>query len=116
MASFVATHFRGALVLTADRLWRSESSLPIIEVRLLLPQCLGTGVKLNLPGVEMGACFHRLPCHLFGNRSGMRTVHVYDGLETLAESMDARYGAAQVRPKAESDEVLDLDQRRKKAT
>jgi len=30
--------------------------------------------------------------------------------------MDARYGAAQVRPKPESGEVLDLDEKRKKAT
>jgi integrase len=46
-----------------------------------------------------------------------RYSHLYDDdLEKLADSMDARYGAAQVRPKPESGDVLDLDQKRKKAT
>jgi integrase len=46
-----------------------------------------------------------------------RYSHLYDDdLEALADSMDARYGAAQVRPKPESGEVLDLDERRKRAT
>lgn len=46
-----------------------------------------------------------------------RYSHLYeDDLEELADSMDARYGAAQVRPKPESGEVLDLEQKRKKAT
>ena len=38
-----------------------------------------------------------------------RYSHLFDDdLETLADRTDARYGAAQVRPKAESDEVLEL--------
>jgi len=46
-----------------------------------------------------------------------RYSHLFDDdLETLADSMDARYGAAQVRPKPESGDLLDLDRRRKKAT
>jgi integrase len=46
-----------------------------------------------------------------------RYSHLFDDdLETLADSMDARYGAAQVRPKPESGDLLDLDKRRKNAT
>ncbi len=38
-----------------------------------------------------------------------RYTHLFDDdLEELADSMDARYGAAQVRPKRESDVVVDL--------
>jgi integrase len=46
-----------------------------------------------------------------------RYSHLFDDdLETLADSMDARYGAAQVRPKPESGDLLDLDKRRQQAT
>ena len=46
-----------------------------------------------------------------------RYSHLFDDdLETLADSMDARYGAAQVRPKPESGDVLGLKKRREKAT
>jgi integrase len=46
-----------------------------------------------------------------------RYSHLFDDdLETLADSMDARYGAAQVRPKPDSGDVLDLKRRREKAT
>ncbi|MCZ6506289.1 MAG: hypothetical protein O6834_10005, partial [Actinobacteria bacterium] len=46
-----------------------------------------------------------------------RYTHLFDDdLDELADSMDARYGAAQVRPKPESGEVLDLDEKRRKAT
>lgn len=46
-----------------------------------------------------------------------RYSHLYDDdLEALADTMDARYGAAQVRPKAELGEVTDLGERRKRAT
>jgi hypothetical protein len=46
-----------------------------------------------------------------------RYSHLFDDdLETLADRTDARYGAAQVRPKHDSGDILDLDQRRKKAT
>ena len=46
-----------------------------------------------------------------------RYSHLYDDdLEDLADSMDARYGAAQVRPKTESDEVFHMAKERKKAT
>ena len=44
-----------------------------------------------------------------------RYSHLYeDDLEELADSMDARYGAAQVRPKPEFGDVLGLDDKRKK--
>ena len=46
-----------------------------------------------------------------------RYSHLYeDDLEDLADSMDARYGAAQVRPKPESGDVVDLDRKRKRET
>lgn len=45
-----------------------------------------------------------------------RYAHLFeDDLETLADSMDARYGAAQVRPKRESGAFVDLGEGRKKA-
>jgi integrase len=44
-----------------------------------------------------------------------RYTHLFeDDLETLAESMDARYGAAQVRPKRPSEDVLDLPAKARK--
>ena len=44
-----------------------------------------------------------------------RYSHLYeDDLEELADSMDARYGAAQMRLKPESGDVLDLNERRKR--
>ena len=46
-----------------------------------------------------------------------RYSHLYeDDLEDLADSMDARYGAAQVRPKPESGDVVDLDRKRERGT
>jgi integrase len=46
-----------------------------------------------------------------------RYSHLYDDdLEDLADSMDARYGAAQVRPKPETGEVFHMEKERKKAT
>ena len=46
-----------------------------------------------------------------------RYTHLFeDDLDELADSMDARYGAAQVRPKPEFGEILDLDEKREKAT
>jgi len=56
---------------------------------------------------------------MLGHNSAQITLGRYshlfdDDLETLAERMDARYGAAQVRPKVESGDVLDLDEKRKK--
>lgn len=46
-----------------------------------------------------------------------RYSHLYDDdLEDLADSMDARYGAAQVRPKTEPGEVMHIEKKRKKAT
>jgi hypothetical protein len=46
-----------------------------------------------------------------------RYSHLYeDDLEDLADSMDARYGAAQVRPKPESGDIVDLSERRKRPT
>jgi hypothetical protein len=39
-----------------------------------------------------------------------------DDLEDLADSMDARYGAAQVRPNTESGEVFPMEKEQKKAT
>jgi hypothetical protein len=45
-----------------------------------------------------------------------RYAHLFeDDLETLADSMDARYGAAQVRPKRESGVFVDLGEERKRA-
>ena len=45
-----------------------------------------------------------------------RYSHLYeDDLEDLADSMDARYGAAQVRPKPGSRDIVDLDEKRNKA-
>jgi len=45
-----------------------------------------------------------------------RYSHLYeDDLEDLADSMDARYGAAQVRPKSESQDIVNLDEKRRKA-
>jgi integrase len=44
-----------------------------------------------------------------------RYTHLFeDDLESLAESMNARYGAAQVRPKSKSGDVLDLSERARK--
>jgi integrase len=44
-----------------------------------------------------------------------RYSHLYDDdLEDLADSMDARYGAAQVRPETKSGELVDLDKKREK--
>jgi integrase len=41
-----------------------------------------------------------------------RYTHLFeDDLENLAESMDARYGAAQVRPKRTSERVTDLSEK-----
>jgi integrase len=46
-----------------------------------------------------------------------RYTHLFDDdLEELADSMDARYGAAQVRPKHKSGEVVDLPIGAKKGT
>ena len=46
-----------------------------------------------------------------------RYTHLFDDdLEEVADSMDARYGAAQVRPKTISGEIVDLDQERQKGT
>jgi integrase len=46
-----------------------------------------------------------------------RYSHLYeDDLEELTDSMDARYGAAQVPPKPASGVVLDLDKKHKKGT
>ena len=45
-----------------------------------------------------------------------RYTHLFDDdLESLAESMDAHYGAAQVRPKRKSDDVVDLPSSTKSA-
>lgn len=38
-----------------------------------------------------------------------------DDLETLTDNMDARYGAAQVRAKADPGDVIDLNMKREKA-
>jgi len=59
--------------------------------------------------------------HMLGHASAQITLdrysHLYeDDLEDLADSMDARYGAAQVRPKPESRDIVDLNERRKKPT
>lgn len=43
-------------------------------------------------------------------------LHLFDeGPETAADQMDARSGAAQLRTKPESGDVLDLARRRKKS-
>ena len=57
---------------------------------------------------------------MLGHSSAQVTLDRYshlfdDDLETLADNMDARYGAAQVRPKPDSEGVVDLDKKRKKA-
>jgi hypothetical protein len=52
----------------------------------------------------VGSAFEATYSHLFD-----------DDLETLADNMDARYGAAQVRPKPDSEGVVDLDKKRKEA-
>jgi integrase len=44
-----------------------------------------------------------------------RCTHLFeDDLEGLAESMDARYGAAQVRPKCISERIVDLSEKVRK--
>ncbi len=44
-----------------------------------------------------------------------RHTHLFeDDLDSLAESMDARYGAAQVRPKRTLGDVLDLPEKARK--
>jgi len=44
-----------------------------------------------------------------------RYTHLFeDDLGSLAESMDARYGAAQVRPKHQSGDVVDLSEKARK--
>lgn len=58
---------------------------------------------------------------MLGHASAQITLDRYshlceDDLEDLADSMDARYGAAQVRPKPESGDVVDLDRKRKRET
>ena len=41
-----------------------------------------------------------------------RYTHLFDDdLESLGDSMDARYGAAQVRPKRQSSDVVDLSEK-----
>jgi site-specific recombinase XerD len=46
-----------------------------------------------------------------------RYSHLYDDdLEDLADAMDARYRAAQVRPKTESGEVIHMQKEAKKGT
>lgn len=46
-----------------------------------------------------------------------RYSHLYDDdLEDLADAMDARYRAAQVRPKTEPSEVIHMEKEAKKAT
>lgn len=41
--------------------------------------------------------------------------HLFDDdLETLADNMDARYGAAQESPKPDSGDVVDLEKKRTK--
>ncbi len=39
-----------------------------------------------------------------------------DDLEDLVDLMDTRYGAARARPKPDSADVLDLNEKRKQAT
>ncbi|HEX6221133.1 MAG TPA: tyrosine-type recombinase/integrase [Acidimicrobiia bacterium] len=58
---------------------------------------------------------------MLGHASAQVTLDRYshlndDDLEDLADSMDPRYGAAQVRPKPESDEVFHIQKRHEKAT
>lgn len=45
-----------------------------------------------------------------------RYSHLFDDLETLANNMDARYGAAQEPPKPDPGDVVDLEEKRKKGT
>jgi integrase len=56
---------------------------------------------------------------MLGHRSAQITLDRYahlfdDDLETLADSMDARYGAAQVRPKTDSGDLVDLQRTQKR--
>ena len=57
---------------------------------------------------------------MLGHSSAQLTLdrysHLYDDdLEALADSMQSRYGAAQVRPKPSDADIVDLDEKRKKA-
>ena len=56
---------------------------------------------------------------MLGHSSAQLTLdrysHLYDDdLEALADSMQARYGAAQVRPKPSDADIVDLDEKREK--
>lgn len=58
---------------------------------------------------------------MLGHRSAQVTLDRYshlfnDDLETLADNMDARYGAAQEPPKPESGDVADLEKKRREGT
>jgi hypothetical protein len=58
---------------------------------------------------------------MLGHSSAQVTLDRYshlfdDDLETLADNMDARYGAAQESPKLDPGDVVDLEEKRKRGT
>ena len=69
-------------------------------------------------GISAGASVKAVQ-RMLGHSSAQITLDRYthlfeDDLEGLAESMDARYGAAQVRPKRNSEGVVDLSEKARK--
>ena len=74
-----------------------------------------TAASLAIPAGASVKAVQRMLGHASAQITLDRYSHLYDDdLEDLADSMDARYGAAQVRPETKSGELVDLDKNREK--
>jgi integrase len=98
------------------RVW--QPAVKACALRDLVPHDLRhTAASLAISAGANVKAVQRMLGHSSAQITLDRYTHLFDDdLDELADSMDARYGAAQARPKPESGKVLDLDKKRTKAT
>jgi len=97
------------------RVWRP--AVADCDLGDLVPHDLRhTAASLSISAGASAKAVQRMLGHASAQIALDRYTHLYDDdLEDLADSMDARYGAAQVRPKPEPGEVFHMAKGRHKA-